>query len=253
MSRRAVLVVTLLVALAGCGSVPKAQHYVNAAMPLFVTDDPVTAASGPIKAGEIIGRHKIKPASAVVLAGDVVGVTRPVPAGTLLAEGIMGSKTGPTKLFCDVRSVDAFSTTHETDCFEDNNADGNFDALWAGRPSLSTTLFTLSLSSAGYHGVIEPVGYTPAEPPVTEVGFMTYVCWNGQPAFLLVIRRLNGNWESGTGPCGVGDHPGEISKDGVFNVGRAKIKVTGQGDAAMFEVVERIPPGPIAFTTQRLP
>ncbi len=253
MNWRTSAIVMSLLALAGCEGVPKAQYYSNAMMPLVVTDAPVTAASGSIKTGEVIGRHTVTAVSGVILGGDVAGVTRPVPAGTLLAEGLVGKQGGPVKVYCDVRQTDAFSTGHETDCFEDTNRDGTFDAIWTGAPSLSTRLFTLSLSTAGYHGVIEPVAYRAADkPPETEVGFRTYVCWNGKPAFLLAVRRLSGDWETATGPCAAGDHPGEISKDGVFTVSGAQIKVTGEGDAATFEVIKRIPPGPIAFASMRL-
>ena len=239
--------------LAGCEGVPKAQYYTPATMFLSVTDDPVVAASGPLKAGEIIGRHTVSTASGVILGANVDGVTRPVPAGAILAEGLVSGGNGPTKIYCDIRQTDAFSTYHETDCFQDADADGRFDAIWTGRPSLSMTLFTLSLSSAGYHGVIEPVAYRPADKaPSTEIGFRTYICWNGQPAFLLAVRRIGGQWEEATGPCGVGDHPGEVSKDGVFRGSGIGIRVSGTGDAATFEVIERIPPGPIALGTRSL-
>lgn len=247
------VVVASLTLFVGCEGVPKAQYYSNAVMPLVVTAAPITMKSGSLKAGEVIGRHTVAALSGAVLDGDVAGVTRLVPAGTILAEGIAGKQGRPIKIYCDVRPTDAFSSYHEVDCFEDTDADGAFDAIWTGRPSLSMTLFSMSLSSAGYHGVVEPIAYRKTDKaPETEIGLMTYVCWNGQPAFLLAVRRLTGHWETATGPCGVGDHPGEIANDGVFSVSGVDIKVIGNGDTATFDILKRIPPGPIAITSQRL-
>jgi hypothetical protein len=157
------------------------------------------------------------------------------------------------KIFCDTRQIGrwAFDTT---DCFQDSDNDGRFDTLWQGDPSIS--YFMLSLSTAGLIGSIPPTPYreaTEAERPRSEIGFRTFVCWNGLPAFLLSVPVYETEWSSGTGPCGAGDHPGEVSKDGMFRGMGAGIKVTGSGDAATYEVVERIPPGQIslAMTSSR--
>jgi hypothetical protein len=236
-----------------CASVPKAQYNVAATMPLAVTPDPVVATSGVVKAGDTIARHKVRALGGAILGAEVVGITRTVPAGSMLAQGMARDKAGVLTIFCDVRPVDAFSTSGETDCFQDADKDGKFDTAWTGRPSIS--LFTMSLSLAGFHGPIPPAPYELAKPedaPATEVGFHTYVCWNGKPAFVFGIRQMDGDWDFGTGPCGPGSHPGEVAADGVFRSMGAGIKVTEAGGQSAYEVIERIPPGPISLGTRRL-
>lgn len=247
MKHTALICAAALAALAGCTELPKPQFFARAVMPLAVTADPVTMASGPFKDSEVIGRHKVEVRSGVTPKSDLQGTVRLVPAGTPLAEGVVMRNDGPTLFYCDVRPTDAFvSVRGETDCFEDTDNDGQFDVAWTGRPSMS--LFTMSLNSAGFQGAITPAPFEKlAKPPSTEIGFKTFTCWNGQPAFVLAFLRTNGNWDFGSGPCAVGDHPGEVSKDGVFSGMGATIKVTGEGDAKQYEVIKRIPAGPIAL------
>lgn len=251
--RTALAIVGVAMAAACAGGVPKAQYDVPAMMPLIVTPDPVMASTGVVKANDKIGRHKVRTDGGAVLTADVAGITRPIPAGTLLAAARARDRAGVVAIYCDVRRVAAFSTYGETDCLQDTNNDGKFDAIWTGRPGISQ--FTLSLSTAGFHGAIEPAAYTtlkPEESPATEVGFNTYICWNGKPAFVFGIRRVDGDWDFGTGPCAPGTHPGEENKDGVFRSMGATIKVTEANGQSTYEVTERIPPGPIQLRTQRL-
>lgn len=231
----------------GCEGLPEPDHYAGAMMPLVVSADPVQASSGYVIAGDVVGRHRVNTLAGVTLKISAQGITRIVPAGTPLAQGLVGKDGISSKVDCDFRQTDAFvSTRGDVDCFEEADNDGQFETIWTGRPAIST--FTLSLQSAGFHGSISPVGYERmASPPSTEVGFMTFICWNGEPAFVLAILKVNGNCNYSSGPCAAGDHPGEVSKDGKFRGMGAGIKVTGDGDVRLFGVMERISPGPISL------
>lgn len=232
-------------------------------IPAEIAPDAPEAMSGVAKRGDVVARHTVRAQESVVLTADVRGKHREVPAGTPLAlavldpvfEELNGSAAIPTdpkrRAWCDVRPTGRM-TFGSLDCFQDADGDGRFDAHFTG--AAETAYFGFSLERLVPEPAVSVAGATyrvaaDGERASTRVGYA--YCGGGldgaaPPRFSTALPVHKESWE-GTfvTQCRFGVWPNEADKTAV-RVDRLNLRTSPEGEGLRFEVLDRLPAGPVS-------
>ncbi len=223
-----------------------------AELQLDVLDTPPEATSGPLTPGAVIGKYRARARDAVVLTSEVSLGFANLPAGTVLAKVvILANASAMRTVWCDMRPP-SILFKNEVLCLRDSTGKGMFDEAFHGYPAMGFSPLTIGWVESGLGRVITPASYRAAgvdERPVTQIGYR--FCArdsDGQKLpyrFTDVLFQPGLGWQGAPFSCAFGDWPNPSDKS-LISVDRIKIRVTGAGKDAQFQVIDGLAPGPIA-------